>query len=60
MKKTLYIIALFAAAFIAFYEQSKPESNKYITVGAMVVFMLGLMQLMSKVPSKNKDNENDV
>ncbi len=60
MKKTLYIIALFAAAFLAFYEQSKPESNKYIMVGAMVVFMLGLMQLMSKVPSKNKDNENDV
>lgn len=60
MKKTLYTIALFAAAFIAFYEQSKPEPNKYIMVGAMVVFMLGLMQLMSKVPSKNKDNENDV
>lgn len=60
MKKTLYIIALFTAAFIAFYEQSKPDPNKYIMVGAMVVFMLGLMQLMSKVPSKNKDNENDV
>jgi len=60
MKKTLYIIALFTAAFIAFYEQSKPEPNKYIMVGAIVVFMLGLMQLMSKVPSKNKDNDNDV
>lgn len=60
MKKTLYIIALFTAAFIAFYEQSKPDPNKYIMVGAMVVFMLGLMQLMSKVPSKNKDSENDV
>ena len=59
MKKTLYIILLFAAVFIALFEQSKAEPNKYIMVGGIVLFMLGLMQLMSKVPSKGNDSRND-
>jgi hypothetical protein len=56
MKKTIYVILLFAAAFVALFEQSKAHPNKYIMVGAIVLFMFGLMQLMSKVPSKNGDN----
>jgi hypothetical protein len=58
MKKTIYILLLFAAAFIALFEQSKAHPNKYIMVGAIVLFMLGLMQFMSKVPSKDQD-KND-
>lgn len=58
MKKTVYILLLFAAAFIALFEQSKAHPNKYIMVGAIVVFMLGLMQFMSKVPSKDQDKKD--
>ena len=60
MKKTIYILLLFAAAFVALFEQSKQHPNKYLMVGAIVIFMLGLMQLMSKVPSKNRDRGNDI
>ncbi|WP_116787972.1 hypothetical protein [Flavobacterium psychrotrophum] len=60
--KTIYIILMFAAAFIALYEQSLAKPNPYLMVGAIIVFMLGLMRLMSKVPGKNeqKDTDNEV
>ena len=53
---------MFACAFLALYEQSLPKPNVYIMAGAIVVFMLGMMRLMSKVPSKHtqKDNDNEV
>mgnify|MGYP000980886644 CR=1 FL=1 len=57
--KTIYIILLFAAAFVALFEQSKEHPNKIIMVGAIVLFMIGLMRLMSKVPSKNQNKEED-
>lgn len=60
MKKTIYLVLLFGAAFLALWEQSKAQPNNYLMVGAIVVFMLGLMQLMAKVPSKNdKDNDRE-
>ena len=45
----------------ALYEQSKSSPNIYIMVGAIVIFMYGMMRLTAKVPSKNQDNseEND-
>lgn len=58
--RTIYIILIFIAAFVALFEQASDKPNKYIMVGAIVVFMLGLMQLMSKVPNKNKDNDGEV
>ena len=49
------------AFLIAFYEQQKANSNVYITVGAIVIFMYGMMRLSAKTPSKNQDkNEEDV
>ena len=57
--KTIYIILLFAAAFVALFEQSKEHPNKIIMVGAIVLFMIGLMRLMSKVPSKDQKKEED-
>ncbi len=60
--KTIYIILMFGAAFLALYEQSKPqrERNVVVMVAAIAVFMVGLMRLMSKVPSKNnRDKENE-
>ena len=58
--KTLSIIIMFAAAFVALYEQSKPQPNVWIVVGALIVFMAGMLRLMSKIPSKKDKNEGDV
>ena len=55
--KKLFLPLMIIAAFFAFYEQSKPHPNQIISVGCMVVFMFGLMRLMSKVPSKNHEEE---
>ncbi|MXN90373.1 hypothetical protein GR160_03970 [Flavobacterium sp. Sd200] len=56
--KTIYIILTFAAAFLALYEQSLAKPNMVIMVIAIIIFMLGLMRLMSKVPGKNDINNN--
>jgi hypothetical protein len=56
--KTIYVILFFAAAFIALFEQSKAQPNMIIMIGCIAVFMIGMMKLMSKVPSKNQKDEN--
>jgi len=58
MKNFLLTVIPFACAFLALYEQSKPNPNKYIMVGGIVIFMLGIMRLMNKVPSKNNRNDD--
>lgn len=55
--KTIYIILFFAAAFVALFEQSKAQPNKIIMIACIVVFMVGLMRLMSKVPGKGENND---
>lgn len=45
------------AIIAAFYEQSKPQANIWVTTIALVVFMFGMMWLSSKTPSKNKDED---
>lgn len=45
------------AILIALYEQSCTDKNVYITIVAIVVFMIGMMQLSAKTPSKNQDKE---
>ena len=47
------------AIIIALYEQVSPEKNVYIMVIAIVVFMMGMMQLSAKIPSKNQDKEDE-
>ena len=49
---------MFVAILIAFYEQQKTTSNVYITVGAIAIFMYGMMRLSAKTPSKNKNEED--
>ena len=44
---------------LALYEQSKTDKNVYVMVIAIVVFMMGMMKLSSKTPSKNQDKEED-
>lgn len=56
--KTWQIILLFAAAFVALFEQSKAKPNMVVMIACIMVFMIGLMRLMAKVPGKN-DHKND-
>ncbi len=44
---------------VAFFEQNKSDKNIYIILIAIVIFMLGMMKLSAKTPSKNQDNEGD-
>ena len=46
------------AISVALYEQVSAEKNVYIMVIAIVVFMMGMMQLSAKTPSKNQDKED--
>ncbi|MCV9926883.1 hypothetical protein OIU83_04440 [Flavobacterium sp. LS1R49] len=55
--KKLRIPIMIIAILIALYEQSSAEKNIYITVIAIAIFMIGMMQLSAKTPSKNQDKE---
>ena len=44
---------------VAFYEQTSADQNVYVMVIAIVIFMMGMMQLSSNTPSKNQDKEED-
>ena len=57
--KFLIPLLMIAAIIIAFYEQSKEDSNPYIMIIAFVLFMFGMMRLSSKTPSKNQPEEDE-
>ncbi|MFV8335794.1 hypothetical protein [Flavobacterium sp. RSP29] len=55
-----FIIPIMVVAItVALYEQVSAEKNVYIMVIAIVVFMMGMMQLSTKTPSKNQDKEDE-
>jgi hypothetical protein len=56
--KRFSIPVMIVAIVVALYEQSSKESNVYVTVTAIAVFMFGMMQLSAKTPSKNQDKED--
>ena len=59
--KNFLIPTLLIAIFVVFYQQTLPVPNVYITCIGLVVFMLLMMKLNSKIPSKEKENQdNDV
>ena len=58
MKK--FIIPIMAVAiFVALYQQTSNEKNVYIMVIAIIIFMIGMMKLSAKTPSKNQDKEDE-
>ncbi|MFE3848766.1 hypothetical protein ACFX5D_12400 [Flavobacterium sp. LB3P45] len=57
--KKIIIPIMVLAIIIALYEQVSAEKNVYIMVIAIVIFMMGMMQLSAKIPSKNKDKEDE-
>lgn len=58
MKKIVLLIMVVAIA-VAFNEQISKEKNVYIMVGAILVFMFGMMRLSAKTPSKNQDKKEE-
>lgn len=59
MMKKILIPMMLVAFLIAFYEQQKTQSNVYITIGAIAIFMYGMMRLSATTPSKNQDKEEE-
>jgi len=57
--KKLFIPIMVLAIIIALHEQSKAEKNIYIMVGAIAIFMYGMMRLSAKTPSKNEEKSED-
>lgn len=57
--RKLYIPIMIIAVGVALYEQSKSSPNIYIMIGAIVIFMYGMMRLTAKVPSKNEENTEE-
>jgi hypothetical protein len=57
MKKIL-IPLMIVSMFVAFYEQNKAQPNLLITVICVIVFIAGMIQLSSKLPSKNQDDHD--
>ncbi|CAH0335318.1 hypothetical protein FVB9288_00954 [Flavobacterium sp. CECT 9288] len=47
------------AISVALYEQVSANKNIYVMAFAIVVFMMGMMQLSAKTPSKNQENKDD-
>ncbi|MBB1193982.1 hypothetical protein DNC80_09935 [Flavobacterium sp. SOK18b] len=58
MKKFIIPIMI-VAIVVALYEQVSADKNIYIMAVAIVVFMMGMMQLSAKTPSKNQENKDD-
>ena len=57
MKKIL-IPLMIVSMFVAFYEQNKVQPNLLITVFCVIIFIVGMIQLSSKLPSKNQDDHD--
>lgn len=57
--RKLLIPFMFVAIIVGLFEQSKDKPNIYILCAAVAVFMYGMMQLTSKVPSKNNEEEKE-
>jgi uncharacterized membrane protein YoaK (UPF0700 family) len=59
-KMRKFIIPIMVIAItVALYEQVSAEKNLYIMVVAIVVFMMGMMQLSARTPSKNQNKEDE-
>ena len=57
MRKFIIPIMI-VAILVALFQQVSAEKNVYIMVIAIVIFMMGMMQLSAKTPSKNQDKED--
>ncbi|WP_158729097.1 hypothetical protein [Flavobacterium sp. T-16] len=58
MKKLILPIMVVAIS-VALYEQVSANKNIYVMAVAIVIFMMGMMQLSAKTPSKNQEKKDD-
>jgi len=59
MKKFMVPIMILAI-LTALYEQSKSQPNIYIIIGAILIFMYGMMRLSAKIPGRKDKKDDDV
>lgn len=59
MKQLVYILLFATVGILALVEQSKSNPNLYIMIAAMAIFMFGLFKLMTKIPSKKEDEDDE-
>lgn len=59
MKTIRFLVVLGAAAGLLFYEPTKEPSSIAIECLLVLVFMLGMMKLSSKTPSKETEKTED-
>ena len=58
--KKIGLLIMIISILIAFYEEQQSQKNVYIIVIAIVFFMIGMMRLSAKIPSKNNEiNDED-
>ena len=58
MKKFTTLFLIIGIAIVLF-EQSREAPNLILRVFGIAFFMLGMMQLSSKISSKNQDKDHD-
>jgi L-asparagine transporter-like permease len=58
MKKVVIIFVILAAFFALYLPKDNPYTF-YFKILAIVILMVGVMRLMSKVPSKNQPKDDD-
>ena len=58
MKKILIFVVI-VAIIAGLYQQEYTELHLYIKVFAFILFMIGMMQLSAKTPSKNQNKEDE-
>lgn len=56
MKKILVVLVIIAI-ILGLYEQTKEKPNVIVEAICIVVFMIAMMRLSSKTPSKNNDDD---
>lgn len=56
MKKILIVLVI-VAIILGLYEQTKEKPNVIVEAICIVVFMIAMMRLSSKTPSKNNDDD---
>jgi hypothetical protein len=57
--KKLLIPLMIIAGFFAVHEQTKEQPNLYVSCAAFVVLMFSIMQLSTKLKSKNDQNDDE-
>lgn len=57
MKKTIILVLIALGFGLGWYGQYQPHPNLWLSCAAVIIFMMGMMWLSGKTPSKHKDDE---